>query len=148
MGGGIGWRIHQYLRAEFDGLFTSRQYDTPPGIEFASDSMQLTNLMFTANAQGTIPFWLFEGYAGVGLGFVISELEVPSTLRATSTAANRSSFDVTAQLLLGLDFVFTRKSRIGIEFRNSFATADFGDLSRGGVDIGGKLVLIKIKLPF
>jgi hypothetical protein len=148
IGGGAGLRFNRHLAFEFDSLYSGRRYDTPPGYEFADDEMILTNLMFTGNVQAIVPFWLFEGYAGVGLGLVFSEIEVPSALVPLATAITRSSINFSTQLLIGVDFVFTRRGRIGIEFRNNFAKADFGDLSNGDVDIGGKLVMIKIKLPF
>lgn len=147
IGGGAGFRFNRHLAFEFDALYSGRQYETPPGYEFADDEMLLTNLMFTGNVQAVIPFWLFEGYAGIGLGLIFSELEVPSTVVPLAAAVTRSSIDFSTQLLIGVDFVFTQRGRIGIEFRNNFARASFGDLSNGSVDIGGKLIMIKIKLP-
>ncbi|HXV75386.1 MAG TPA: hypothetical protein VD788_03640 [Candidatus Polarisedimenticolaceae bacterium] len=147
IGGGVGRRHARHLAFAFDSLFAGRSYDTPTELQFADDEMFLTNLVLTGNVQAIVPFWLFEGYVGFGLGLMISELEVPSSVIWSETATSRSSFDLSTQILVGIDFVYTRRSRIGVEFRNIFATADFDELSRGGVDVGGRLVAIKIKLP-
>jgi opacity protein-like surface antigen len=147
MGLGVGGRFSRNLAFEFDMLYAFREYDTPEGLLFSSDEMTLTNALMFVNARAILPFWQLEPYVGVGFGLVISELDVPSTLVPLSSTATEDDLGLGAQLLIGVDYAFSRRTRMGLEYRRLEADASFGGLSNGKIDIGGKMFLFTMKIP-
>jgi opacity protein-like surface antigen len=146
LGGGIGQRLDRHFAFDLDALFVGRVYETPGTTELVDDQMTLTNLTLSADLRLLAPFWKLEPYVGVGLGLIVSEIEIESSAYYV-TAVSETHFGLSTQLMVGLSWIYTRRSRIGIEYRRVFAEADFGDLSRGTVDVGGGVVAIRVALP-
>lgn len=147
MGLGVGARFNRNLAFEFETLYTFREYDTPEGLLFSSDEMTLTSALMFANVRALLPFWQLEPYVGVGFGLVISELDVPSTLVPLASTVTKDDLGLGGQLLIGVDYVYSRRTRMGLEYRRLDADATFGGLSSGKIDIGGEMILFTMKIP-
>ena len=144
--GGYGHRVNRYLGWEFDTLWAARRYDTPEGILYVSDTMQLSNAMFTLNIRAIAPFWKLEPWLAFGAGISFTMIEIQSALVPTAVAYEDSDAGLGLQIRAGLDLIYTARGRLGIEFRNFMSDASFSGISNGSADVGGKVFLFSVKI--
>jgi len=140
------WKRHFALEAEI--FFLGRSYETPEGLLFAKDEMTVASMTMLVNFRAIVPFWKLEPYVAVGLGPALSELDVESTQFPGFSAENRLRVGYAAQWMVGVDFMYTRRSGFGLQYRDIYLEADFGNISRGTIQIGGRAILLSVKVAF
>ena len=146
IGGGFGRRLNRYLAWDFDTLWAARMYETPSDIAFAAGEMFLTNMTFTANVRVMVPFWKLEPWIGYGFGINVTSVEVQSTIVLQTTAYSDDAIDFSTQWRFGLDLMYTRRGRLGIEVRDIIANASFSGVTSGDADVGGQMILFVVKI--
>lgn len=148
IGAGFGERWKRHFAPEAEVFFLGRSYETPERLLFAKGEMTVTSMTMLVNFRAIVPFWKLEPYVAVGLGLALSELEVESTLFPGFRAEHRLRLGYAAQWMFGVDFMYTRRSRFGLQYRDIYLEADFGNISRGTIQIGGRAVLLSVKIAF
>ena len=146
IGGGFGRRLNRYLAWEFDTLWAARLYESPPNIAYAASEMFLTNVSFTINVRAMAPFWKLEPWIGYGFGLNVTSVEIQSSLVAQAVAFSDDDIGFSTQWRFGLDLMYTRRGRLGIEVRDINANADFSDVTDGDADVGGQMILFVVKI--
>lgn len=146
VGGGFGRRINRYLAWEFDTLWAARMYETPSNITFAAGKMLLNNATFTLNVRAMVPFWKLEPWIGYGFGVNVTSVDISSTIIAGATAYSDKDIGFSTQWRAGLDVMYTRRGRLGIEIRDIAANASFGGVTHGDADVGGQMILFVVKI--
>jgi hypothetical protein len=146
VGGGFGRRINRYLAWEFDTLWAGRMYESPPNITDAVSQLLLNNLTFTLNVRVMVPFWKLEPWIGYGFGANVTSVDIQSNVLAQAAAYSGKDLDFSTQWRLGLDFMYTRRGRLGVEVRDIIASASFGGVTDGDADVGGEMILFVVKI--
>jgi len=146
VGGGFGRRINRYLAWEFDTLWAARMYESPSNIASAASQMLLNNATFTLNVRVMVPFWKLEPWVGYGVGANVTSVDIESSVLAQAAAYSGNDFDFSTQWRFGLDLMYTRRGRLGIEVRDIIASASFGGVTNGDADVGGQMVLFVVKI--
>jgi hypothetical protein len=146
IGGGFGRRINRYLAWEFDSLAAMRMYETPSNITYAVSEMFLTNLAFTANVRAMVPFWKLEPWIGYGFGVNLTSVEIQSSIFVQASAYSENDIVFTTQWRFGIDLMYTRRGRLGLEVRDIDAKASFGGVTDGDADVGGKMIMFVVKI--
>jgi opacity protein-like surface antigen len=145
-GGGFGRRLNRYLAWEFDTLWAARMYETPSNIANAASQLLLNNLTFTLNVRVIVPFWKLEPWIGYGFGANVASVDIQSEFFAQAAAYSGKDVDFSTQWRFGLDFMYTRRGRLGIEVRDIIANASFGGVTSGDADVGGQMILFVVKI--
>ena len=129
-GGGWGWRFHRFLTFELEMNISSTDYELPqPTTRSHLGDTKLT--LSTVGALGNVKFGRQLGrlrpQIGIGLGAGVvdvalsdSEFWFPESLE--------SELSMLTQVLAGIDIRVSRRSYLGIEYRELFAhrTVNFG----------------------
>ena len=121
-------------------------YETPSNIAFAASEMFLTNMTFTVNVRAIAPFWKLEPWIGYGVGINVTSVEIQSTILLQSTAYSDDAIDFSTQWRFGLDLMYTRRGRLGIEVRDIISNASFSGVTNGDADVGGRMILFVVKI--
>ncbi len=151
LGGGV--RMNPNLALEVDFVFDIRDYDLPEDtvvpLFVSVDDIDLTSAFGFFTVKGIYPTKRVELYIGAGLGLGYSELEMRGRLFLFSgTVEKESEFNVAAQLAAGMNFAPSRRTQFGLELRQIEASASFGALSGGEIDIGGRMLSLTYKFHF
>jgi len=148
-GAGWGWRFHRFLTFEFDASILTSEYDLPQGVgrpDLGDDKLELS----TVGALGNLKFGPRLGrvrpYVGVGLGLGIVEVSV-SNPDLWFPESLESELSLLAQVLAGLDVRVTRRSYLGIEYRQ-LATSRTIDLGGEEIDGGGQSFVLAYRRGF
>ncbi len=143
LGGGIGTRFRKHLAGEVEALLAFRDYDapfeSPPGTK--DTDMDTTTLGVFYNLKLILP-------VGAGAGLAYSEASVPTPGLLFTEPYTEHDFGFAGQWLLGADVRVGARTRIGVEWREIHADADFGALTAGSVDIGGESFLFSYRRRF
>jgi opacity protein-like surface antigen len=150
---GGGYRRRPSLGLEVDVTFNVRTYDVPedtPNPLFGTiDKLTLTSALSFFNVKATYPGKRVEPFVGGGAGLSYSELELRGSLLGFSgTVDKERDFVLAFQLVAGVDFVVSKRANFGLEFRSIHGTSDFGELSGGSIEIGGRLFAFSYKFFF
>lgn len=152
VGVGGGQRRGPSLALEADVLFDARDYDvatSSAGLFGRIDDLELTSSIAVFSVKGIYPISRFEPFVGAGAGLSYSELELTGSFFGfPGTFEKENSFDLVFQLIVGMDIVVSERSNFGLELRSIEASADYGQLSGGSVDIGGRLLSLAYKRHF
>jgi hypothetical protein len=145
LGLGVEIRRGPNLALRTDLLIDSRDYDVPedtPLILLGTvDDLELKSTSALFSIKGVYPVSRFEPFVGAGLGLNVAELELTGTLLGfPGTIEKERDFGFIRQWFVGADFAISSRSDIGLELRFIDAHSDFGELSGGRVDIGGRLL--------
>jgi hypothetical protein len=146
VGGGFGRRINRYLAWEFDTLWAARMYESPSNIAYAASEMLLNNATFTLNVRAMAPFWKLEPWIGYGFGVNVTSVDIQSNLFVQAPAFSDNDITFSTQWRIGLDVMYTRRGRLGIEVRDINAEASFGGVTNGDADVGGQMILFVVKI--
>jgi hypothetical protein len=146
IGGGYGRRLNRYLAWEFDTLWSARLYETPSNIAFATSQTMLNNTSFMLNARAIAPFWKLEPWIGYGFGLIITAVDIQSSLVVGASAYSDEEIGFASCWRAGLDFMYTRRGRLGVEIRDVDSQANFGGITQGDADVGGQLILFVVKI--
>lgn len=146
IGGGFGRRLNRYLAWEFDTLWAARMYETPSDIAYAAAEMFLSNATMTLNVRAIAPFWKLEPWIGYGFGANVTSVDIQSRYFSQSAAFSGNDITFSTQWRVGLDLMYTRRGRLGIEVRDIAAEASFGGVTDGDADVGGQMILFVVKI--
>jgi len=138
LGFGLGQRFNRYVSGEAELLITAGEYDTPPSLGFSDDDMTLTGGFLLYSVKLRYPAKRLQPYLGVGLGVAYHRLQVTGSF-GFGTVDVDSDFRSATQRVAGIDLVTGEKTRIGLELRELDAHADFGSISGGEIDVGGRM---------
>jgi len=108
--------------------------------------MLLNNATFTLNVRAMVPFWKLEPWIGYGFGVNVTSVDISSTIIAGATAYSDNDIGFSTQWRAGLDVMYTRRGRLGIEIRDIAANASFGGVTHGDADVGGQMILFVVKI--
>lgn len=139
----FGYRVKRYLELEGEFLGASAQFDngtvTAPFFGTVSDEMHLDLTALVLRARALYPLGRFEPYLGAGVGFGRAELTVFGTLLGIpGIAEEQKDWAILYEISIGANLILSSKVDLGFEYRDLQMEADFGDLSGGSVDTGGK----------
>lgn len=141
LGAGFGWRFHPSLAFELDANVLTASYDLPQGVgrpDLGDDKLELS----TAGVFGNLKFGPRLGrvrpHVGVGLGLGVVDVSVsnPDYWVATPLEVEIS---LLTQILAGLDVRLTRRSYLGVQYREVFADNSL-DFAGEEIDGGGRSI--------
>jgi opacity protein-like surface antigen len=140
---GGGSRQSRHFAWEIEFFIDSQRVDipNPPSIPFGSVDSRAD--ISTAGVAGNVRFFYplgqFEPYAGAGIGFFRSELEITGSTFGFPGSIKNSDNNAGVQLLAGLEYRFGEKVRaLGVQYRKLYLSANFGPEVPGDVDVGGE----------
>ncbi len=139
LGAGLGWRFHPPLAFELDVNVLTAEYDLPQGIgrpDLGDEKLALS----TAGVFGNLKFGPRLGrvrpHVGVGLGLGVIDVSV-SNPDYWITTPLEAEISLLTQVLGGLDVRLTRRSYLGIQYREVFAQHSL-EFAGEKIDGGGR----------
>ena len=146
MGGGFGQRFNRYFAGEAEIMIAGQEY-RPPGLS-ARDDLTMTVFSVLYSLKATISLGRVRPFIAAGLGLHLADLQIIPNGSLFNTIDLQDDRGILGQLCLGFDVTLGQKSRIGLEYREINAEADFGTFTGGDVDIGGGSVLVVYRRGF
>ncbi len=148
-----GYRASPFVSIEADLLGWQQDFATPasiaPGI---LSSAQARTDLTTTGVAAVIKFYLpvraVDLYAGGGLGFYTSNINVEGTGAAAGREIDTTETDLGYQLQLGADIYVARRLSIGLEYRWLQVDTDFAPYIAGKIDVGGQFFLMNVRGSF
>jgi opacity protein-like surface antigen len=148
---GLGIRYRRHLNLEIEIPWYTSKYNTPPltppFLGSIDARMRLTSAGIAGNAKAVYDFPKGAVYAGAGLGIFWSDIEVTGTIVGFPASRTETDTSFGSQVIAGGEIAVGKASRIGLEYRRVRLQANFGDLSGGNVDIGGRYVALTFRVP-
>ena len=146
-GGGWGWRFHRLLTFEFDASILSVEYDLPQGVgrpELGDDKLELSTSGVLGNLKFGPRLGRLRPHVGVGLGLGVVDVSVTNP-DLWLPIPLETELSLLTQALAGLDVRLTRRSYLGIEYRELVAhrTIHFAGEE---VDAGGRSLALVYRL--
>ena len=146
-GGGWGCRFHRFLTFELDANISDTDYDLPEGIVVPNlhhDTLSLSTVGVLGNLKFGYRLGRLRPHVGVGLGLGIVDVALSHT-ESWYPESLESELSLLTQILVGLDIRVSRRSYLGIEYRQLFAhrTIDFGGET---IDGGGESFVLVYRL--
>ena len=150
---GGGYRASPNISVEAEVLYWRQQADTPATISPAVLTTADTRTDLDTSGLGAlIKFYLpldsVDLYAGGGLGFYSSTLNVKGTVSGLSAQVDKSETNVGYQLVAGADIFVSRKISVGMEYRWMKIEANFEPYITGDVDMGGQFLFLSVRGHF
>ena len=149
---GLGMPVREYLAVDAEVAVYSSKYNTPPLTAPFGGSidtrMRVTSSGIAGNARA---FYEFSGgtlYAGGGIGMYWSDLTVTGTIFGFPATRTETDMSLGHQLMAGGELAISKQSRLGVEYRRVFLKANFGELTNGSVDVGGRYVALTYRRAF
>jgi hypothetical protein len=96
-------------------------------------------------------FYEFSGgtlYAGGGIGMFWSDLTITGSIFGFPATRTETDMSLGQQLIAGGELAISKESRLGVEFRKVFLKANFGELTNGSVDVGGRYLALAYRRTF
>jgi hypothetical protein len=162
VGVGLGHRYSPNFALELEANVFENKYDAPltlpppPAGATVNDWVTVGGFGVVANVRLIAPLNWVEGYVGAGAGMYFTDFlsEGESGGEPIWLEARDTSFGY--QLLAGADFPIGRwvwagvldSASLGIEYRDLKLTSDFGYVTGGKVDIGGRSLLVTLRFRF
>lgn len=145
------WRQSRHLAFELDVMDTGQAAEMP-AVERSSLGASGSRRRAHINVDGIaarvkviLPAGRLDPFLGAGIGYYRAEVSSYGTLLhlvLPSDFAKRSDGRAGAQLLVGLDYVLSSGSALGLEYRWLALDADFGPEFGGRTKVGGGMVLL------
>jgi len=152
-GGGMAFGmdlfIHPNAAIGFEAIVTNMEY-TAPEVSMllveTDDKMTVDGTSLVLTGKLTHAWSRFEPGVGVGVGLHRAKIAIPASfIGLPGTVGEETAFTHVFQVIAGLDIVWSRKVRVGIQYRVlAPGEVDLGALSGGRVDVGGSLVTVGV----
>ena len=148
---GATWRYSRHVAFELDVVETGQEADMPvverssagePGARFRS-YINVTGV--GGRVKLIYPADRLEPFVGLGIGYYVAEISeygVPLTLFLPSEFTKRRDNGFGLQFVVGLEYVLSPTSTLGLEYRWLNLEADFGPEFGGPTRVGGGMLLI------
>ncbi len=146
-GAGLGWRFHRMLAFELDASAQSTSYDLPAGIgrpDLGDDSLELSTMGIFGNVKFGLSRMKIQPFVGVGLGLGLVDVSV-SNSRLWVPVPLETEISLLSQVLAGMDFRVSRRSYLGLEYREVFVHNKF-DFAGEELDGGGRSLALVYRL--
>ncbi|MEJ2508360.1 MAG: outer membrane beta-barrel protein [Gammaproteobacteria bacterium] len=153
LGVGVGYRYTRHLSLEVEvPLFYSR-YDTPatvspPPFGTIDDRSSVNTAGIVGNVVLNTGGQRVRGFVGVGAGLYWSRFSVGGQSFGLTGTYERDDSGFGSQWLAGVDLRVGRRSWLGLEYRRVNLTANFGQVTNGDIDLGGRFVLLAFRNGF
>jgi hypothetical protein len=149
IGGGWGWGFHRFLTFEFDASFLTTEYDLPQGIgrpDLGDDKLELSTIGALGNVKFGPRLGRLRPHVGVGLGFGVVDVSITNP-ELWFPLSLESRLSLLTQVVVGLDVRVSRRSHVGIEYRELTAhrTIHFGGEE---IDGGGQSFVLAYRRDF
>ena len=136
VGGGWGWRFHRFLTFEFDASLLTSEFDLPQGVgrpDLGDDKLELSTIGVLGNVKFGPRLGRLRPHVGIGLGFGVVDVSVANP-DLWFPLSLESQLSLLTQVLAGLDLRVSRRSYLGIEYRELIAHRK---INFGGEEIDG-----------
>lgn len=145
-----GYRASPHVAVEADLLYWRQQVDTPASIPLAGADARTD--LDTSGIGALVKFYLpldsIDVYAGGGLGFYTSTLNVRGTFLGLPAEIDESDTNVGFQVVAGADVFVSRRISVGMEYRWVNIEANFDPFVAGDVDMGGQFLFLTVRGHF
>lgn len=149
---GLGVPVRAHLALDGEIAAYSSKYNTPPLTAPFGGSvdtrMRVTSSGFAANARTFYEFSRGALYAGAGIGIFWSDLTVTGTIFGFPATRTETDMSLGHQLIAGGEVTISKEARLGVEYRKVYLKANFGELTSGSVDVGGRYVALTYRRAF
>lgn len=144
-----GYRASPNVAVEFDGLAWDQDFSTPasipPQLPGAQSRTELKSSGISAVIKFIAPLGAIDLYAGGGLGFYATNLNVEG---AGGSEIDQTETELGYQALLGADVYISKKISVGLEYRWVKVENNFEPYIIGDVDSGGQFFLMAVRGHF
>ena len=141
-----GYRASPNIAVEADALVWNQDFAAPSTIPNAQGRSDLTSTGVSAVIKFIAPLKAVDLYAGGGLGFYATNLNVD--VGSSGAEIDETETDLGYQLLVGADVYISRKLTIGLEYRWLNLQTNFEPYIAGDLDAGGQFFLMNIRGSF
>ncbi len=140
-----GYRASRNIAIEADALLWGQDFTAPSTIPNAQGRADLVSTGASAVIKFLAPLGSVDLYAGGGLGFYATNLNVEV---GSGAEIDETDTDLGYQLLAGADVYVSRKLSIGLEYRWLNLETSFDPYLTGKIDAGGQFFLMNIRGHF
>lgn len=140
-----GYRASPNIAIEADALLWDQDFTAPATIPNAQGRADLVSTGASAVIKLIAPIGVFDLYAGGGLGFYATNLNVEV---GSGAEIDETETDLGYQLLVGTDIYVSRKLSVGLEYRWLNLETSFNPYVTGDVDAGGQFFLMNVRGHF
>lgn len=140
-------RVSESFEWGFDIHYFSQETDTPAHLVAPLFGTLDRRASISASGFGGTAKWVIGGpagqaYLGGGLGLYRSEMRVTGSVFGFPGEHKDSSMGLGLQVIAGASLQTAPGTLLGLEWRTLRLDANFGELTRGSVDIGGSSVML------
>jgi opacity protein-like surface antigen len=141
---GVGHRLGRRVTGEFELLLAFRNYDTPSGITFATEELNVGSTTALYSVRMQLGSGRVKPFVGGGAGLSYAKLDVPSSLVPFASRLRDEDAGFAYQLTGGVEIALdkTDTRRLIIELRELDCEFDFDELSSDKTEAGGVAYLI------
>lgn len=140
-----GYRASPNVAIEADALLWNQDFTAPATIPGAQGRADLVSTGASAVIKFIAPLGALDLYAGGGLGFYATNLNVEV---GSGAEIDETETDLGYQLLVGADVYVSRKISVGLEYRWLNLETGFEPYVTGEVDAGGQFFLMNVRGHF
>lgn len=140
-----GYRASPNVAIEADALLWNQDFTAPSTIPGAQGRADLVSTGASAVIKFIAPLGTLDLYAGGGLGFYATNLNVEV---GSGAEIDETETDLGYQLLVGADVYVSRKISVGLEYRWLNLETGFEPYVTGDVDAGGQFFLMNVRGHF
>jgi opacity protein-like surface antigen len=140
-----GYRASPNIAIEADALLWNQDFTAPATIPNAQGRADLVSTGVSAVIKLIAPLGAVDLYAGGGLGFYATNLNVEV---GSGAEIDETETDLGYQLLAGADIYVSRKLSVGLEYRWLDLGTSFNPYVTGEIDAGGQFFLMNVRGHF